>query len=52
MQLRNRVFKTPSFNLQVTHVFLQRIEEMEREAMDRNQQLTQLAVQVCVAMCG
>jgi hypothetical protein len=32
--------------LQVTHVFLQRIEEMEREAMDRDQQLTQLAGQV------
>ena len=32
--------------LQVTHVFLQRIEEMEREAMDRDQQMIQLAVQV------
>ena len=31
---------------QVTHVFLQRIEEMEREAMDRDQQLKQLAGQV------
>ena len=40
---------------QVTHVFLQRIEEMEREAMDRDQQLKQLAGQVrplhCIGVC-
>ncbi|GAX80166.1 hypothetical protein CEUSTIGMA_g7604.t1 [Chlamydomonas eustigma] len=37
---------------QVTHVFLQRIEELEREAMDRDQQLKQLTGLVASLQMG